>query len=96
MTATLPRGLMSEQVRQFHQDGYLVAEDLFASPMLDADEPFTTRLARITAESKEIFRKLQDGALVVNSSGALMLPSIFELMRYEPLQVIWSRTATSH
>lgn len=112
MSATQTRGLTPEQVRQFHQDGYLVVEDLIPERLLDAvedeitgvidqlaeaymatgklsstyaDEPFTTRLTRITAETKEIVSQIQDGALAVNSGGALTLPSIFEIMRCEPL-----------
>jgi len=57
-----------------------VAADLVASGKLSrtyAEEPFTTRLARITAETKEVVTQITDGALAI--------PAIFELIRYEPL-----------
>lgn len=42
-----------------------------------ADEPFTTRLTKITAETGAVVARITDGALAI--------PAIFELIRYAPL-----------
>lgn len=57
-----------------------LATDLVASGKLSstyAEEPFTTRLAKITAETNTVVTQITDGALAI--------PAIFELIRYAPL-----------
>ncbi len=112
MVATPTRGLTEEQISQFHNDGYLVVDDVIEPHLLDAvadeitavidrlaaeqvaaeklsstfaEEPFTRRLTRITAESDEVITQIWDGALAVDRGGALTLPSIFEIIRHPPL-----------
>ncbi|HLK54930.1 MAG TPA: phytanoyl-CoA dioxygenase family protein [Chthonomonadaceae bacterium] len=101
---TISRGLTPDQIAQFHDEGYLVVDDLidpamitsleegiteiidrlanelFASGKLSstyAEEPFTRRLTKITAENTSVIRTITDGALAI--------PVFFDLIRYEPL-----------
>ncbi len=97
-------GLTTEQVAQFHYEGYLVvdnvidndmiadlengitseidrcANDLFEAGELSStfkDEPFTTRLHRITEHNNTVVSRITDGALAI--------PAIFGLIAYKPL-----------
>ncbi len=104
MPTTRQRGLSSEQIAQFHAEGFLVVEDLIPESILAgmeqgitdqidriandlvrtgelsstyADEPFTTRLTKITAKTPRVIKEITDGALAI--------PAIFEMIRCEPL-----------
>ena len=104
MPNTLQRGLSSEQVAQFHDEGFLVVEDLIPESILAdmeqgitdqidriatglvrsgelsstyAEEPFTKRLTKITAETTRVIKEITDGALAI--------PAIFEMIRCEAL-----------
>ncbi len=104
MPNTTQRGLSPEQIVQFHEEGFLVVEDLIPEARLIdleqginahitrianglvrsgeltsaySEEPFTTRLTKITAETPRVIKEITDGALAI--------PAIFEMIRCEPL-----------
>lgn len=104
MPITLQRGLSPAQIARFHEEGFLVVDDLIEPAMIAAleegiteaidrtaqeqvahgklssayaDQPFTKRLSQITAETKTVISEITDGALAI--------PAIFDLIRYQPL-----------